>query len=150
MNYREQALGRNVKFLLPSLKLKEPCPSGETVEQSVHAYLMEHFGGYTATSANLFGYWREENGKFTYGEHREFTVALRNDEGLPELKDFLGRTANTLGESLGVFFSRSGLVWLLRLGGLVGLAPGVLGVGWKVRHGGLGETRCGSDGGTRR
>lgn len=99
MDHREQALGRNVRFLLPSLKLKLPCSTGETVEQSVHAFLMEHFGGYTATSANLFGYWREESGGFTYGEHREFTVALRNDEGLPELKDFLGRTANTLGES---------------------------------------------------
>lgn len=99
MDHREQALGRNVRFLLPSLKLKEPCSSGETVEQTVHAFLMEHFGGYTATSANLFGYWREENGGFTYGEHREFTVALPNDEGLPELKEFLGQTANILGES---------------------------------------------------
>ncbi len=99
MDHREQALGRNVRFLLPSLKLKEPCTSGETVEQKVHAFLMDHFHGYTATTANLFGYWREESGNFTYGEHREFTVALRNDEGLPELKDFLGRTANTLGES---------------------------------------------------
>src|ERR1700761_5336693 len=99
MDHREQALGRNVRFLLPSLKLKEPCVSGETVEQSVHAYLLEHFGGYTATSANLFGYWREEHGKYSYGEHREFTVALPNDQGLPELKDFLGRTAVALGES---------------------------------------------------
>jgi hypothetical protein len=99
MDHREKALGRNVRFLLPSLKLKEPCESGETVEQSVHVYLLEHFGGYTATSANLFGYWREEHGKYSYGEHREFTVALPNDQGLPELKDFLGRTAVTLGES---------------------------------------------------
>lgn len=99
MDHREQALGRNVRFLLPSLKLKEPCASGETVEQKLHAFLMENFGGYTATSANLFGYWREDSGRFSYGEHREFTVALRNDLGLPELKDFLGKTANTLGES---------------------------------------------------
>jgi hypothetical protein len=98
MDHREKALGRNVRFLLPSLKLKEPCASGETVEQSVHAYLLEHFGGYTATSANLFGYWREESGGYSYGEHREFTVALPDDKGLPELKDFLGRTARTLGE----------------------------------------------------
>ena len=98
MDYLEKALGKNVRFLLPSLKLKEPCASGETVEQSVHAFLVERFGGYTATSATVFGYWREDNGGYSYGEHREFTVALPHGEGLDALKEFLGRTANVLGE----------------------------------------------------
>jgi len=98
MNYREKPLGKNVRFLLPSLKLKEPCASGETVEQSVHTFLMERFGGYTATAANVFGYWREADGGYSYGEHREFTVALPHGEGLAALKEFLGRTARVLGE----------------------------------------------------
>jgi hypothetical protein len=98
MNYHEAPLGKNVRFLLPSLKLKQPTASGETIEQCVHLYLMENFGGYTATSANLFGYWKEEDGDYTYGEHREFVVALQNDRGLPELKEFLGETARVLGE----------------------------------------------------
>ena len=71
---------------------------GETVEQSVHAFLVERFGGYTATAANVFGYWREEEGGYSYGEHREFTVALPHGEGLDSLKAFLGRTAYVLGE----------------------------------------------------
>lgn len=98
MRYVEKALGKNVRFLLPSLKLKQPCTGGKTVEQSVHDFLMENFGGYTATAANLFGYWREEDGAFSYGEHREFTVALTGNEGLAELKQFLGDTARTLDE----------------------------------------------------
>jgi hypothetical protein len=98
MNYWEKPLGKNVRFLLPSLKLKEPCSNGETVEHSVHTFLMERFGGYTATAANVFGYWREAHGGYTYGEHREFTVALPDGEGLAALKEFLGRTAKTLGE----------------------------------------------------
>ena len=98
MNYWEKPLGKNVRFLLPSLKLKEPCESGETIEHSVHAFLMERFGGYTATAATVFGYWREAHGGYTYGEHREFTVALPDGEGLTALKEFLGRTARTLGE----------------------------------------------------
>jgi hypothetical protein len=98
MNYWEKALGKNVRFLLPSLKLKEPCESGETIEHSVHAFLMERFGGYTATAATVFGYWREAHGGYTYGEHREFTVALPDGEGLTALKEFLGRTAKILGE----------------------------------------------------
>jgi hypothetical protein len=99
MDFREQPLGRNVRFLLPSLKLKEPCPGGGTIEQSVHAFLVEHFGGYTASSATVSGYWREEDGSHSYGEHREFTVALPNDRGLPDLKRFLAQTARRLCES---------------------------------------------------
>ena len=98
MAYFEKPLGKNVRFLLPSLKLKQPCPGGITVEQSVHDFLMQHFGGYTATAANLFGYWKEEDGAFSYGEHREFTVALTGENGLTELKQFLGSTVRTLDE----------------------------------------------------
>jgi hypothetical protein len=99
MNLREQPLGKNVRFLLPSLKLKEPCSGGGTIEQSVHAYLVEHFGGYTVTSGTVSGYWREEDGSQSYGEHREFTVALHDDRGLPDLKRFLALTGRRLCES---------------------------------------------------
>lgn len=90
MPYFEKPLGKNVRFLLPSLKLKQPCSAGRTVEQTVHDFLLSHFGGYTATAANLFGYWTEEDGAYSYGEHREFTVALQEENGLCELKQFLG------------------------------------------------------------
>jgi hypothetical protein len=79
-------------------KLMQPSRSGESVERSVHRYLVDHFGGYTATSASLFGFWKDEDGEQLYGEHREFVVALLNDQGLPELKEFLGQVANQLGE----------------------------------------------------
>lgn len=98
MGYVEKPLGKNVRFLLPSLKLKQPCLAGKTIEQKVHEFLMQHFDGYTATAANLFGYWTEEDGEFSYGEHREFTVALKGENGLPELKHFLGEIAYTLEE----------------------------------------------------
>ncbi|MDE1155229.1 MAG: hypothetical protein PW735_05795 [Acidobacteriaceae bacterium] len=90
MNYHEKPLGKNVRFLLPSLKLMQPSRSGESIERRVHQFLVEHFGGYTATSASLFGFWRDEQGQQLYGEHREFVVALPDDRGLPELKEFLG------------------------------------------------------------
>ena len=98
MDYYEKPLGRNVRFLLPSLKLMQPGRDGDTAEKAVHRYLVEHFGGYTATSANLFGFWKDESGGQLYGEHREFVVALRNDRGLPELKQFLSSVACQLGE----------------------------------------------------
>ena len=112
MDYHEKPLGKNVRFLLPSLKLKQPTANGDTVEQTVHHFLMENFGGYTATSANLFGYWKEEDGGHTYGEHREFVVALPNNEGLAELKQFLGRTGRMIGENC-LYVEVSGVAVLL-------------------------------------
>ncbi len=115
MEYHETPLGKNVRFLLPSLKLKQPSTNGDTIEQCVHFFLMENFGGYTATSANLFGYWKEEDGEHTYGEHREFVVALPNDKGLPELKEFLGKTARMLDEKC-LYFEVAGVAVLLYAG----------------------------------
>ena len=112
MSHYEKPLGRNVRFLLPSLKLMQPAADGATVEQSVHRYLVDHFGGYTATSANLFGFWKDESGGQLYGEHREFVVALPNDQGLPELKDFLGRVACQLGEEC-LYVEVAGAAFLL-------------------------------------
>jgi hypothetical protein len=98
MSYFEKSLGRNVRFLLPSLKLKQPGKHGNSLEDDVHRYLVDEFGGYTATSANLFGFWKDDNGGQSYGEHREFTVALVDDEGLPKLKEFLSRVAGEMEE----------------------------------------------------
>lgn len=112
MDYHEKPLGKNVRFLLPSLKLKQPSSNGHSVEHCVHVFLMEHFGGYTATAANLFGYWKEDDGGHTYGEHREFVVALPNDRGLAELKAFLGRTAREIGENC-LYVEVSGVAVLL-------------------------------------
>jgi hypothetical protein len=117
MEYHETPLGKNVRFLLPSLKLKQQSANGDTIEQCVHFFLMENFGGYTATSANLFGYWKEEDGEHTYGEHREFVVALPNDKGLPELKEFLGKTARMLDEKC-LYFEVAGVAVLLYAGSL--------------------------------
>ncbi len=112
MDYREKDLGKTVRFLLPSLKLKERCTSGETIEQSVHEFLVENFNGYTATSATVFGYWKDNQGSRSYGEHREFTVALPPSDGLGELKDFLGRTALLMRESC-LYFEVAGEAVLL-------------------------------------
>jgi hypothetical protein len=98
MEFREQSLGKTVRFLLPSLKLKQPGRKGRIAEEDVHQFLIANFGGYTALAANYFGYWKDEGGRDTYGEHREFTVALTSDEKLPQLKGFLADVSDTLGE----------------------------------------------------
>ncbi len=98
MQYREQPLGTTAVFLLPSLKLRERRTQSGTVEDEVHGFLMQHFDGYTAAAGNIFGYWRDVNGAESYGEHRQFSVALVEENKLEDLKRFLGETASKLGE----------------------------------------------------
>ena len=97
MNYRERSLGTSLLFLLPSLKLKEPSSDGASVEDRLHSFLMDKFGGYTAQAGNIFGYWRE-NSHDSYGEHREFSVAVPNASVIPVVKQFLAGMARDLKE----------------------------------------------------
>ena len=106
MNYRERNLGGSVVFLLPSLKLKEPSLEGPSIENRLHGFLMDNFGGYTAQAGNIFGYWREDDGRHSYGEHREFSVAAPDASKIPMLKQFLAEMARDLNEEC-IYF-RSG------------------------------------------
>lgn len=72
--------------------------AGNSIEQQLHVFLMENFGGYTAHAGNIFGYWREEAGGDSYGEHREFNVAVADEARLPILKEFLAGMAKDLNE----------------------------------------------------
>lgn len=94
----EKPMGQVVRFLLPSLKLKQSVEGDQTMEGRVHAFLMQQFGGYTAASGNIFGYWRDSSGSESYGEHREFTVAVADSSKLPVLKEFIAQLAAQLEE----------------------------------------------------
>ena len=99
MQSLEQSLGTRATFLLPSLKLKgSTAEEGSNVEQSVHRFLLARFDGYTATASNLFGYWKDRAGNDSYGEHRQFSVALTDEAKLPELKKYLSRLASEMDE----------------------------------------------------
>jgi len=98
MAVREKALGKTASFLLPSLKLKYPGGRKASPEAELHSFLMENFGGYTAQAGNIFGYWRDKDGKDSYGEHREFSVACNDVSKLEALKDFLSGMARQLNE----------------------------------------------------
>src|SRR3954471_12492935 len=98
MSYVEETMGEPAIFLLPSLKLKKRSSNGVLLEEEVHRFLMEHFGGYTAAAGNIFGYWVEPGGGVSYGEHRQFMVALGRDDQIEGLKQFLAKIARELEE----------------------------------------------------
>jgi len=98
MSHVEQKLGKPAVSLLPSLKLKKRSSEGILVEEEVHRFLMEHFGGYTAAAGNIFGYWVDPGGGESYGEHRQFMVALDREDKIDGLKEFLAKIARALEE----------------------------------------------------
>ena len=95
---REESIGRPAAFLVPSLKLKQRGKDGQPLEENLHGYLLETFGGYTAAAGNIFGYWKDKSGNEFYGEHRRFEVGLLDEDKLPELKRFLAGLADEMGE----------------------------------------------------
>lgn len=112
MKYRERDLGSAVAFLLPSMKLKMPFLNGPSAESRLHNFLMDQFGGYTAHAGNIFGYWRED-GRDSYGEHREFSVAALQPEQIDELKQFIAGMARDLGEECIYFRAADGRASLI-------------------------------------
>ena len=98
MAVREKPMGQVVRFLLPSLKLKQVAEAGITAEQRVHQFFIENFGGYTAASGNIFGYWKDESGHNSYGVHREFTVTAATEQQLQAIREFIAKIAAELGE----------------------------------------------------
>jgi hypothetical protein len=112
MEPTERSLGTRVAFLLPSLKLKGRFDAHATFEQQIHRFLMETFNGYTAAAGNLFGYWKDEQGNDSYGEHRQFTIAIADDGGLPVLKRYLSELAAKLDEEC-IYLETGGSVSLI-------------------------------------
>jgi hypothetical protein len=97
-NVREESIGKTATFLVPSLKLKERSGSGPTLEDKIHRYLLRRFGGYTAATGNIFGYWKDARGREFYGEHKEYKVAVLEDRRVPELKRFVAQLAAEMRE----------------------------------------------------
>ena len=97
-SFRIASLGRMAVFLLPSLKLRQK-KLGKSFEEVVHHFLMKHFGGYTASAGNIFGYWRDDKtGREYYGEHKEYKVSFRGKDRLALLQRFLSQLAGELDE----------------------------------------------------
>jgi hypothetical protein len=107
-------LGEAAVFLLPSLQLKKRS-GGVAIEEKVHRFLTETFGGYTAEAGNIFGYWVNEQGKQSYGEHRQFRVAVVDEERTSRLTAFLAEIGRELGEET-IFLEIGGAVYLIATG----------------------------------
>jgi hypothetical protein len=95
---RRGALGFVAAVLLPIEKLKGKSPRGLSFEQEIHDFLLTNFNGYTVSSGNISGHWKDDNGRDHYGEHREYRVALPSRAFSASLDVFLAGLAWEMGE----------------------------------------------------
>ncbi len=95
---KKDALGDVGAVLLPLEKLKLKSPRGHAFEQEIHEFLLANFNGYTVSSGNIAGHWKDDRERDHYGEHREYKVALPHRESVASLEAFLAELAREMGE----------------------------------------------------
>jgi len=107
------SMGSVAAMLLPIEKLKRPSPRGVPFEEEIHEFLSENLNGYTVSSGNISGHWKDSGGHDFYGEHREYKVALPPSTAAVEtLEVFLGSLVQEMGETC-IYLERAGEAFLI-------------------------------------
>jgi hypothetical protein len=95
-----ESLGSVAAMLLPIEKLKVSSPRGVPFEQEIHDFLSTNLNGYTVSSGNISGHWKDHSGHDYYGEHREYRVALPpSREAFQTLELFAATLAHEMREA---------------------------------------------------
>src|SRR5688572_11401981 len=95
-----ESMGPVAAMLLPIDKLKQPSPRGVPFEEEIHEFLSVNLNGYTVSSGNISGHWRDNTGRDCYAEHRQYRVALPPSKTARQtLEIFLGTLAHEMGET---------------------------------------------------
>ena len=95
---KRESLGQLAVALLPIEKLKRKSPRGIPFEKEIHDFLVTNFNGYTMSSGNISGHWKDDHGHDHYGEHRQYKVALPAPESVKNFEAFLAEIAAEMGE----------------------------------------------------
>ena len=95
---KRESLGQLAAVLLPLEKLKLKSVRGIPFEQEIHDFLLTNFNGYTVSSGNISGHWKDDRDRDHYGEHREYKVALPIRDARSSLEAFLAELAREMGE----------------------------------------------------
>lgn len=112
MSYRKESLGRMAVFLLPSLQLKSRGADGTLLEERIHKFLLANFSAYTAQAGNIFGYWKDRQGRDVYGEHKVYKVSFEGKDRIAVLETFLAEIAVDMGEEC-IYLETGEDAWLI-------------------------------------
>lgn len=108
---RKESLGRPARFYLPSLKLKDRH-GNRSIEDVVHEFLVDKYGGYTAAGSTVYGYWTRPDGGIAYGEHRLYTVSFVGKDRIEELDAFIAHLAELMKEKC-IYLETGEDAWLV-------------------------------------
>jgi hypothetical protein len=95
---KRETLGQVAVVLLPIEKLKVKSPRGAPFEREIHDFLVTSFNGYTVSSGNISGHWKDDTGHDHYGEHRQYKVAVAAQEAIHCFEVFLAGIAAEMQE----------------------------------------------------
>jgi hypothetical protein len=95
--------------------MKSRSIRGLTYDDELHDILLEHFSGYTVTTGNISGYWKDARGNEQYGEHREYRIAFSDPDDISALQDYICALASEIGEE-SVYCEVNNQAWLLHSG----------------------------------
>jgi hypothetical protein len=95
---KREVIGQVAVTLLPLEKLKLKSPRGIPFEREIHDFFVTKFNGYTVSSGNISGHWKDDAGRDHYGEHRQYKVALDGRESVTSFEVFLAELAADIGE----------------------------------------------------
>ena len=95
---KRESLGQLAVALLPIEKLKLKSPRDVPFELEIHDFLVANFNGYTVSSGNISGHWKDDAGHDHYGEHRQYKVAVAAPESLQSFEVFLADLAAEMKE----------------------------------------------------
>ncbi|HVK57334.1 MAG TPA: hypothetical protein VM735_01030 [Candidatus Kapabacteria bacterium] len=95
---KRETLGQVAVVLLPIEKLKVKSPRGVPFEREIHDFLVTSFNGYTVSSGNISGHWKDDTGHDHYGEHRQYKVAVAAQEAIHCFEVFLAGIAAEMQE----------------------------------------------------
>ena len=95
---KRETLGQVAVVLLPIEKLKVKSPRGVPFEREIHDFLVTSFNGYTVSSGNISGHWKDDTGHDHYGEHRQYKVAVAAQEAIHCFEIFLAGIATEMQE----------------------------------------------------
>jgi hypothetical protein len=95
---KREPLGQLAVALLPIEKLKLKSPRGVPFEKEIHDFLVTNFNGYTVSSGNISGHWKDDHGHDHYGEHRQYKAALPATESVRSFEVFLSEIAADMQE----------------------------------------------------
>lgn len=107
---RKESLGRMAVFLIPAKKL------GNGIEERIERFLLDEYGGYTASTTNSTGWWKDGTGERHYDLHREYKASFPGKERIAKLEGFLAEIARDAGEDC-IYLETGEDAWLIYASG---------------------------------